>query len=326
MAYVRSAKGDTRMNISLAESDADIAACYTVMRELRPHIAEDQFLARVRRQEADGYRLALARDADQPVAVAGFRVLENLAWGRFLYVDDLVTLSALRSHGFGAKLLAWLRQRAVQENCAELHLDSGIQRTDAHRFYEREGMTLSSFHFAEKFAFDDAPTAALDSAADEQGPGGKSKGIPEGASAIIPRLVCRDPGAEINFCVSAFEAVELVRRPGPDGAVAHALLTIRSEMLMIEAEWPTLTSRAPKPDGSSPVVIYVYVEDVDQTVERAVTSGAQVLIPAKNQFWGDRTAWIMDPAGHVWTIATRIEETSEKERQARWSNILTQQT
>jgi PhnB protein len=150
----------------------------------------------------------------------------------------------------------------------------------------------------------------------------QTKGIPEGASVVIPRLVCRDPAAELNFCAGTFGAVERVRRPGPDGKVAHALVTIGPAMIMIEAEWPTLTSRAPDPDGSSPVVIYVYVEDVDQTVERAVAAGAKILIPAQNQFWGDRTAGIMDPAGHVWTIATRIEETSEKERQERWSGIL----
>jgi PhnB protein len=150
-----------------------------------------------------------------------------------------------------------------------------------------------------------------------------AKGVPAGASAVIPRLVCRDPAGEIDFCVSTFDAAELGRRPGPDGTVAHALLTIGPAMIMIEAEWPTLTSRAPTPDGSSPVVMYVYVENVDQSVERAVAAGALVLIPAKDQFWGDRTAWIMDPAGHVWTIATRIEQPTEQERKERWSNILT---
>jgi PhnB protein len=104
--------------------------------------------------------------------------------------------------------------------------------------------------------------------------------------------------------------------------VAHALLTIGPAMIMIEAEWPTLTSRAPTPDGSSPVVIFVYVEDVDRTVERAMARGAQVLIPPQNQFWGDRTAWIMDPSGHVWTVATRVEATTAEERQDRWSAIL----
>jgi PhnB protein len=150
----------------------------------------------------------------------------------------------------------------------------------------------------------------------------QAKGIPEGVSVIIPRLVCRDPAAAIDFCVRTFGAVEGVRRPGPDGTVAHAMLTIGPAMLMIEAEWPTLSSRAPTPDGSSPVVIYVYVQDVDRTVERAVAAGARVLIPAQDQFWGDRTAWLMDPSGHVWTVASRFEGTSEAERKDRWSDIL----
>jgi PhnB protein len=101
------------------------------------------------------------------------------------------------------------------------------------------------------------------------------------------------------------------------------LLTIGPAMIMIEAEWPGVPTRAPQPDGSSPVVIYVYVDDVDKTVERAVAAGAKVLFPVENQFWGDRIGWVMDPSGHVWTIATRIEETTEEERQARLSRIMT---
>lgn len=148
------------------------------------------------------------------------------------------------------------------------------------------------------------------------------KGIPDNSSRIIPRLVCKDGGAEIDFCVKTFDAVELNRRPGPDGTMAHALLTIGSEMIMIEGEWPTLPSRAPKLDGSSPVVIFLYVEDVDKTIERAIAHGAQVLVQPQNQFWGDRIAWIIDPAGHVWTIATRIEETTAQERTDRWAAIV----
>jgi PhnB protein len=151
---------------------------------------------------------------------------------------------------------------------------------------------------------------------------GEVKGIPKDSSVVIPRLFCRDVAAAIEFCTHTFGAVDRGGRPGPDGTVAHALLMIGPAMIMIEREWPGLASRAPTPDGSSPVVIYVYVEDVDETVERAVAGGATILIPATNQFWGDRTAWVMDPSGHVWTIASRIEETSEDQRQARWSNIL----
>jgi PhnB protein len=148
--------------------------------------------------------------------------------------------------------------------------------------------------------------------------------LPENTSIIIPRLVCRDPTAEIDFCVRAFEAVVLNRRPGPDGSVVHALLTIGPEMIMIEAEWPKLPSRAPAADGTSPVVIFVYVPDVDLTVERVSACGGKVLVPLANQFWGDRTAWLMDPAGHVWTVATRVETTTGEERAERWEQFLAQ--
>jgi len=115
---------------------------------------------------------------------------------------------------------------------------------------------------------------------------GNVKPIPENSSVLIPMLVCRDPSAEVAFCKATFGAAELGSRPGPDGTVAHALMSIAGAMVIIEAEWPTLPSRAPQADGSSPVVIFVYVEDVDRVIERAVAAGAKVLLPAKNQFWG----------------------------------------
>lgn len=147
------------------------------------------------------------------------------------------------------------------------------------------------------------------------------KGIPDGASVIIPRLFCRDPVAEIEFCTRSFGAVELNRRPDADGKTAHALITIGPAMVMIESEWPEVSNRPPSPDGSSPVVLYVYVENVDETVARAEASGARVLMPPTDQFWGDRTAWIIDPSGHVWTMASRVEEPTEAERKARLAAI-----
>jgi PhnB protein len=99
------------------------------------------------------------------------------------------------------------------------------------------------------------------------------------------------------------------------------LITIGPAMIMIESEWPAMTMRAPHLDGSSPVAIFVYIEDVDRAVERAVALGAKILMPLEDQFWGDRTAWIMDPSGHVWTIATRIEETTEEQRQERLARL-----
>jgi PhnB protein len=147
------------------------------------------------------------------------------------------------------------------------------------------------------------------------------KGVPDGASVLIPRLCCRDPLTELEFCTSTFGAVELTRRPGADGKTAHALITIGPAMIMIESEWPQIANRPPSPDGSSPVVLYIYVENVDETVTRAEAAGAKVLMAPTDQFWGDRTTWIMDPGNHVWTVATRVEESTEDERQARLAAI-----
>ena len=138
------------MKIQIANTDSDLLACFPVMRELRPHVERGEFLSSIRNQERAGYRLAFAQAQDEPVTVAGFRISENLAWGRFLYVDDLVTCEHHRSKGYGTQMLAWLRVQAAQEGCNQLHLDSGSQRKDAHRFYLREGMQKFGFHFAER--------------------------------------------------------------------------------------------------------------------------------------------------------------------------------
>jgi PhnB protein len=127
---------------------------------------------------------------------------------------------------------------------------------------------------------------------------------------VIPMLVCRDGASEIDFCKAAFGAVELSRRPAPDGTVVHATLAIGAAMVMIHGEAPHLASRAPEDDGSSPVVIYLYVEHVDRVIERAVLAGAKIVLPAANQFWGDRVGRIMDPSGHVWNVASRVLERS----------------
>jgi GNAT superfamily N-acetyltransferase len=136
--------------VTLAASDAEIARCWPVMRELRPRFTDAAALtAQVRRQEtAAGYRLAYIAVEDRVVACAGFRVTEFLFWGRVLYVDDLVTLAAVRSHGHGARLMDWLADRALAEGCDELHLDSGVQRFEAHRFYFRQRLAISSYHFS----------------------------------------------------------------------------------------------------------------------------------------------------------------------------------
>ena len=135
------------LRIALPRTDAEINACYPVMAQLRPHVEEHEFLPRVRRQMQQGYELAAVTEGPTPVAVAGFRCGENLAWGRFVYVDDLVTDAHQRSTGCGELLLEWLLAESRRRDCDALHLDSGVQRFDAHRFYLRHRMRISSHHF-----------------------------------------------------------------------------------------------------------------------------------------------------------------------------------
>jgi GNAT superfamily N-acetyltransferase len=136
------------MPIALAETDADIARCFAVMAQLRPHLVEKDFVPRVRRMQHDGFHLAFLTDEAGVVrAVAGYRYYDKLFSGKNLYVDDLVTDSAARSHGHGRALLAWLIAQARTHGCDNFELDSGVQRFDAHRFYFRERMHVSSYHF-----------------------------------------------------------------------------------------------------------------------------------------------------------------------------------
>lgn len=132
----------------LAASDAEIQACFPVMVQLRPHLVPETFVDRIQRQMQQGYQLAFIAVAGQAVALAGFRISENLAWGKFLYVDDLVTDAEARSQGYGEQLLQWLIQYARSQNCNQLHLDSGVQRSEAHRFYFRQRLSITSYHFA----------------------------------------------------------------------------------------------------------------------------------------------------------------------------------
>jgi PhnB protein len=150
--------------------------------------------------------------------------------------------------------------------------------------------------------------------------------IPDTSPRVIPTLVCRDPEAAIEFCEKVLNAEVRVRRPGPDGNTVHAALAVGEANIIVQAEFPQLASRAPQKDGSSPVVIFVYVEDVDRSVEMTLAVGGSVLMPAQDQFWGDRCARVMDPSGHVWTVASRIEETSEDQRRQRWDDIRTSQS
>ena len=137
------------LRLALAQDDATRTRCWRVLQQLRPQLDELRFLAQARRQTAQaGWQLLYAEQNDDVVGCAGFRISEWLAWGKALYVDDLVTDAQERGRGVGRALMAWLVEHARAEGCAQLHLDSGVQRFGAHRFYLMQGMHISSHHFA----------------------------------------------------------------------------------------------------------------------------------------------------------------------------------
>lgn len=135
-------------DIRLADTDADIASTFGVMVQLRPHLKEDEYVALVRRQTSEsGFRLAFLHDGDAVRAVAGFRISRSLAWGHYVYVDDLISDAKKRSLGYGEALLDWIGRYSKAQGCTELHLDSGVQRHGAHRFYLRNRMNITCYHF-----------------------------------------------------------------------------------------------------------------------------------------------------------------------------------
>ena len=135
-----------------ATTDEEIAGCFDVMSELRPHLERASFVATVREMEPEGFQLAYLEDDGTIVAVAGYRIAHNLFLGKHLYVDDLVTSQRVRSKGYGDTLYNWLKDRAVSAGCGYIHLDSAVHRGETHRFYFRQGLTISSFHFREKLS------------------------------------------------------------------------------------------------------------------------------------------------------------------------------
>lgn len=131
-----------------AIKDQDIESCFEVMQELRPHLQQKTFLATIRHMEKEGYKLIFIKNNGEVVSVAGYRITTNLFINKNLYVDDLVTASKARSMGYGEKLLAWLQEEAIKENCQVLRLDSGTHRGQAHKFYFQQGLTIASYHFS----------------------------------------------------------------------------------------------------------------------------------------------------------------------------------
>jgi uncharacterized glyoxalase superfamily protein PhnB len=137
----------------------------------------------------------------------------------------------------------------------------------------------------------------------------KAKPIPDGFHTITPHLVVKDASKAIDFYKKAFGAEELERHPGPDGkSIMHATIKIGDSRVMLNDEFPDMGCRGPLAIGGTAVTLHLYVQDVDKAFERATKAGAKVTMPLADQFWGDRYGIVADPFGHMWSIATHMQD------------------
>jgi PhnB protein len=135
-----------------------------------------------------------------------------------------------------------------------------------------------------------------------------TKPIPEGYHTLSPYLAVDDAARAIEYYARAFGAKELVRMDGPGGTIGHAELELGDSRIMLSDPFPQASTRPPKDLGGTSASVFMYVEDVDAVVKRAVDAGATVTMEVADQFWGDRFGTITDPFGHVWSIATHVED------------------
>jgi PhnB protein len=144
-----------------------------------------------------------------------------------------------------------------------------------------------------------------------------TQAIPEGYRTATPYLIVQGGADAIEFYKRAFGATEMLRMADPQGRVGHAEIRIGDSVIMLADEHPGMGYRGPRSLGGSSVSILLYLEDVDTVFDRAIKAGAKVLRPVANQFYGDRSGTLEDPFGHIWTIATHVEDVPPEELQRR---------
>jgi PhnB protein len=147
------------------------------------------------------------------------------------------------------------------------------------------------------------------------------KPIPDGCRSVTPYLIIRGAADALDFYKKAFGASEVMRVAGPDGRIMHAEMKIGDSPVMLAEEYPEMRARSPRAFGGSPVSILLYVEDVDAMAGQAVSAGASVVRPVKDQFYGDRSGVFEDPFGHVWSIATHKEDVTPDEIRRRLASF-----
>jgi PhnB protein len=153
---------------------------------------------------------------------------------------------------------------------------------------------------------------------------GTVRPIPEGYHTVTPYLYVRGATAAIDFYRNVFGAAEIVRMAGPDGRIMHAELKIGDSVVMLGDENLQVGMLSPQTVGGFSTGLHVYVENSDAVVKKMVDSGGKVLRPIKNQFYGDRSASVLDPFGHMWSVATHIEDVSPEEMKKRMTAAMSQ--
>lgn len=128
------------------KNEDEIASCFDVFKVLRPHLDKQRFMSQVLRQKEQSFQIIVVKARDKICSAAGYRFSEHLAWGKILYVDDLITLPECRGNGFAALLIDHLISIAKDNDCQQLHLDTGHQRHSAHKLYLKKGMSITSHH------------------------------------------------------------------------------------------------------------------------------------------------------------------------------------
>jgi PhnB protein len=154
----------------------------------------------------------------------------------------------------------------------------------------------------------------------------KPKPIPDAYRRVTPCLVVQGADKALEFYAEAFGATERMRFPNPDGTIAHSEIQIGDSVVIVDDESLERGTKAPPPDGlpGSPCTLFIYVEDVDAVVERALELGATLQRPPQDQFYGDRDGHIVDPFGHGWTIATHVEDVAPEEMMRRMTELQSQ--
>jgi PhnB protein len=143
------------------------------------------------------------------------------------------------------------------------------------------------------------------------------KPIPDGYHTATPYLIVDGAAKALDYYKNAFGAHEMFRMPGPNNKIMHAEIKIGDSVIMLADEFPQMGHRGPLALGGSPVSIMLYVNDVDVTFKKAISSGGKELRPVENQFYGDRSGMLTDPFGHVWNVATHVEDVSPEEMKKR---------